>query len=243
MYIFRLHIKPSGSEDWDYSFRYCLKNNLLGIGWTIPNKNNDKIDWGTYQKKAIRKYSKIPQVEYFEKWVTKDCLIWVRNSSNEYYLAKVNSPWEYIDNEKARRADITNVVRVSLKKINNPDDVPGKVIASFRATRTIQEVSSDNIFIYSKLLWNELTNSNYYKMDSNITNYFDFLTDDEAEDILYVYLQYQNYIVVPNTRKKDTLSFEYYLINKKNTYSGPNLPPIPENACHLFRCKVATHSG
>jgi len=26
-------------------------------------------------------------------------------------------------------------------------------------------------------------------------------------------------------------------------YSGPNLPPIPEQACHLFRCKVATHSG
>jgi hypothetical protein len=27
------------------------------------------------------------------------------------------------------------------------------------------------------------------------------------------------------------------------TYSGPNLPPVPEYACHLFRCKVATHSG
>lgn len=26
-------------------------------------------------------------------------------------------------------------------------------------------------------------------------------------------------------------------------YSGSNLPLIPENACHLFRCKVATHSG
>jgi hypothetical protein len=26
-------------------------------------------------------------------------------------------------------------------------------------------------------------------------------------------------------------------------YSGRNLPPIPEHACHLFRGKVATHSG
>ncbi len=28
-----------------------------------------------------------------------------------------------------------------------------------------------------------------------------------------------------------------------SAYSGPNLPLIPEHACHLFRRKAATHSG
>jgi hypothetical protein len=26
-------------------------------------------------------------------------------------------------------------------------------------------------------------------------------------------------------------------------YSGPNLPPVPDEACHPFRLKTATHSG
>jgi hypothetical protein len=30
---------------------------------------------------------------------------------------------------------------------------------------------------------------------------------------------------------------------KPVAYSGANLPPVPAETCHLFRSKVATHSG
>ena len=41
------------------------------------------------------------------------------------------------------------------------------------------------------------------------------LDDEETEDVVFMYLQTKDYYVVPNSRKKDTMTFEYLLIDKK----------------------------
>ncbi len=39
------------------------------------------------------------------------------------------------------------------------------------------------------------------------------LDDEETEDLLFLYLQSEGWYVVPNSRKRDTMRFEYLLVN------------------------------
>ncbi|MFH1232143.1 MAG: hypothetical protein V1709_11685, partial [Planctomycetota bacterium] len=98
MYVFRIHIRPD-KVDSEPAFKYCLKNNLLGVGWQISTKPNELIDWDTYEKRANKEHEgKISIVSYIKKWVSKDDLVWTRDTKGQYYLGKVLSPWEYFEN-------------------------------------------------------------------------------------------------------------------------------------------------
>jgi hypothetical protein len=219
MYVFRIHIRPGGGlADPELSFDYCLKNNLLGVGWQIQKKPDELIDWKTYEERATDEYEgKISVVTYIHRWVSRDDLVWTRDTKGQYYLGKVLSPWEYIDTPEARDADIVNVFRVDLKKVGLVEDVPGKVIACFRASRTIQEIANESAVIYTKILWNELTGKDRRDVKLNIDSVWDLLSDEQVEDLVFLYLQTKGWYVIPNSRKKDTMSYEFYLINK-STY-------------------------
>jgi hypothetical protein len=96
------------------------------------------------------------------------------------------------------------------------DQVPGKVVACFRARRTIQEIADDKAVEYSKSLWNGISNSNTYKIDrTKFSDLFMMLDDEETEDLVFLYLQSLGWYVVPNSRKADTMSFEYLAIDPK----------------------------
>ena len=42
------------------------------------------------------------------------------------------------------------------------------------------------------------------------------LDAEETEDVVFLFLQTKNWYVVPNSRKADTMSFEYFLIHRSN---------------------------
>lgn len=48
MYVYRIHIKPSGgNDDMTMTFQYCLDNQILGVGYRIPD--HDEIqNWDDY---------------------------------------------------------------------------------------------------------------------------------------------------------------------------------------------------
>lgn len=215
MYVFRIHIRPQGGlANSELSVRYCLKNKLLGVGWQIPKQEDELIDWDTYEKRAVEEYEgNIPVVRYIKKWVSKGDLVWTRDTKGQYYIGQVLSPWEYFDNAEARDADIVNVFRVKFMKVGSIDEVPGKIIACFRASRTIQEIADETAFVYTKKLWNELSGKTEYEIDK-IDSIWNLLSDEQVEDLIFLYLQVNNWYVIPNSRKKDTMAYEFYLINK-----------------------------
>jgi hypothetical protein len=219
MYVFRIHLRPRGGlANNELSFSYCIKNRVMGVGWQIPKEPDEKIDWETYEKRALalkENKGKIPIVKYIKKWVSEGDLIWTRDTKGIYYLGKVLSGWEYLDNPEAREADIVNIVRVDIKKVGSVDEVPGKVIACFRGSRTIQEIANQQAILYSKKLWNKLSEENQYPIDENNVNIWDLLNDEQVEDLIFIYLQFQNWYVIPNSRKKDTMNYEFYLINRE----------------------------
>lgn len=196
------------------TFQYCLKNELLGVGWrTESNKNT--TDWDEYFAESTQIYVNLNICKYIKKWVGKDDLVWSRDLCGEYYLAKVIAGWEYFTDEEAieKDIDIANIFRVEFQKVPI-DQVPGKVIACFRARRTIQEITDEKAIEYSKHLWNQLSKTTYYPVDiSKFGDIFIMLDDEETEDLVFLYLQSLGWYMVPNSRKADSMSFEYLAVN------------------------------
>ncbi len=218
MQIFRIHIRPRGGlADSKVSFDYCLKKQVLGVGWQIKSRAKN-ISWEYYEKEAIKIHDKdLSRVRYLKNNIKENDLIWTRDTKGNYYLAKVLIEWEYYSNPEAEKADIVNVCRCKIIKVHKLDDVPGKVIASFRASRTIQRINDTTSKNYSKFLWNKISKSNDYTLDKGkLKNVYSFLDSETTEDIIFIYLQTQNWLVIPNSRKADTMSYEFYLIHKKN---------------------------
>jgi hypothetical protein len=157
MNLFRIHIKPGGgTADMHSTFSYCLKNEILGVGWRTRSNRNTK-DWEEYRNEASEEYHDLCVCEFIKNRVNKGDLVWTRNVEGQYYLAQVTAGWEYWTSQDAvdKDIDIANVFRVVFQSVD-VDAVPGKVIACFRARRSIQRIADEKAREYSKYLWNTL---------------------------------------------------------------------------------------
>lgn len=215
MYVFRIHIRPQGgSADMPTTFDYCIRNGILGVGWRTSSDRNTK-NWDEYYEEASQEHDNLNVCKYIHKWVSPGDLVWTRAPSSHYYLARVSSGWEYWTTEESKRLDIdiANIFRCELKRVDI-DDVPGKIVACFRATRTIQEVADDRAYEYSRHLWNVLSGQAIYEIDkAAYSDIFMMLDDEETEDLVFLYLQSKGWYVIPHSRKGDTMTFEYLCVN------------------------------
>lgn len=218
MYVFRIHIRPQGgSADMSTTFDYCLREGILGVGWRTPSNRNTK-NWDEYYEEASQEHKNLHVCKYIQKWVSPADLVWTRDPSGQYYLGRVTSGWEYWTTEESRRLDIdiANIFRCELKRVDI-DEVPGKVVACFRATRSIQEVADDKAREYSRYLWNALSGQDIYQVDNaKYSDIFMMLDDEETEDLVFLYLQSRGWYVVPHSRKGDSMTFEYLCVNPSN---------------------------
>ena len=155
---------------------------------------------------------------YIHDWVNEGDLVWTRDPKGKYYLARVTSGWEYWMSQEAieENIDIANIFRCEIREVEL-DSVPGKIKACFRPRRMIQGIADKKARAYSRYLWNKLSNEPFYEVSlSEYSDIFMLLDDEETEDVVFMYLQTKGYYVVPNSRKKDTMTFEYLLIDSSN---------------------------
>lgn len=136
--------------------------------------------------------------------------MWTRDTKGVYYLAKVIGPYEYRDEKENRAADICNLRKMHLKRIDEPSRVPGKVVSAMRARRTIQRIKGDAVHTYSQYLFAKLTGDGDLP-DLTGQDVFDYLSDQDCEDVVFVMLQRSGWVVYPAARKADTMSYEYVL--------------------------------
>ena len=186
MYVFRIHIRPQGgTADMYTTFDYCLRNRLLGVGWRTNSQNNTK-NWDEYFNEAFQIHDNLQICKYIQEWVSEGDLVWTRDAEGQYYLARVTSGWEYWASPEANELDIdvANIFRCVFKSVDI-DAVPGKIVACFRAPRTIQEIADNKAREYSKHLWNTLSHEQAYQIDkSAYSDIFMMLDDEETEDLV-----------------------------------------------------------
>lgn len=219
MRVFRLHIRPKGGlEDPVRSFAYCVRNGVLGMGWQADVPPGGALTWEEYLKLGSEAHGgvgKLSRVRFLHDQVRLDDLIWTRDTMGRYYLAQVQSPWEYLDSAEGRDVEIVNIVRCRLLQIPQADDVPGKIVACFRATRAIQSITDATAVFYSQLLWNQLASvTDYVLPRDHRHNIFAYLDAESTEDVIFIYLQIHGWIVVPNSRKADTMAYEFVAIHR-----------------------------
>ena len=216
MRVFRAHIKPTaGKGDPKVSFEYCLKEKVIGVGWQAEELHSTK-NWEEYYAQMSDCWNdrRFKVVAYIKNNIKKGDLIWTRNNISEYYLCKVRSGWEYYATDKAKEADVVNIVRCYFAKIPYIDEVPGKVLASLCLRKSIQGVGYNQLAQYSKCLWNKYSPIDQYDdVEYTEKGIFTFLSAEATEDIIFIYLQLMGWMVIPNSRKTDTKTYEYYLIN------------------------------
>lgn len=222
MYLFRLHIRPQGgTADVKTTFNYCIQNQILGVGWRL-NDPIDTHDAQTYLSAAEQIGHDTKMVKYIQKYVRPGDLVWTRSETGQYYLAKVKSGWRYQTIEQPTDLDIDlgNIFDVETVPVQR-GDVPGKVVACFRPSRTMQEIADPKAFAYSKYLWNTLNNCDDYSVALNeFADPFMLFDDNETEDLLFIYLQTKGWYVIPQSRKADTMSYEFSLIHSKTGESA-----------------------
>lgn len=222
--VFRIKINLSGDRaSKDDTFQYCLDNKLLGVGWTVPeNLLRTTKNLADYERVALRscyKPSDLAQVRYIHDHVKENHLVWTRGAG-EYYLARVKEEWEYWNPPEASERGIAianifrcyNIIKIQL------DSVPGAVVTAFaHSGRTIQRVGDTHLREYSKYLWNtESRRKDYEPDESKFPGLLDMLDPEEAEDVLFLYLQAKGWYVIPNSRKGNTMKYEFLLTNPKS---------------------------
>jgi len=228
MNVYRIHIRPDGRLA-AFSFAYCLEAGVLGMGWQVSAPSGSRLTWDDYRRLAAEGGSKrVPsQVQYLHDYVKPGDLIWTRDPGGCYYLARVLPPrppdtqdgsaWEYLDTPRGSEVDVVNVVRCRIFPVRQPDDVPGKVIACFRARRTIQAIADETSVLYSKWLWSQLSGDPFEPESScRFLEIFSLLSDESTEDVIFIFLQCQGWIVVPTSRKRDTMAYEFIVIHRQN---------------------------
>lgn len=178
------------------------------------------ITWEQYEKLAAEEYDSkgFNAVRLLNREARPNDLIWTRDMNGKYYLAQVQSPWEYLDTEDGRRADIVNVVRCKIKPIEKSDDVPGKIVAHFIRGPAIRQIKDPTLVSYSQLLWNQLAESGDYLSQTNSSgSIFTYLDWEATEDVIFIYLQIQGWLIIPHSRKVNTMSYEFIAINRETS--------------------------
>lgn len=217
MNIFRIKINPSGSGASPHAtFKYCLDNGILGVGWQIDHGIGRTTDWETYARHAESEYGDKKAIQvprYIKDNVRIDDLVWTRGPNGskkyegKYYLARITGEWEY---RPSPDVDIGNVFACDIKEVS-ADNVPGKVIRSWRG-KTIQRVNE--IENYSKFVWNKLVGNEYYSVDETKPCLFQLLDAWETEDVLALFLQHIGWRFVPNSANHGTTQKYEFLVTK-----------------------------
>ncbi|MCY4498158.1 MAG: hypothetical protein OXC14_12820 [Rhodospirillaceae bacterium] len=199
------------------TFQYCLDNGFLGVGWRVDNLTNTR-DWKEYERAGVPLHQSIQKPRYIYENVTVGDLVWTRDPAGQYYLARVTGGWQYLTNPKEQELniDIENVFHCEFYRVPL-DAVPGTVVSGFGARgRTIQQIHNLSARVYSQHLWNGWVEQRIYEIDvADFPDIFAMLDPEETEDLVFLYLQNQGWYVVPNSRKSNTLRFEFMLAHSE----------------------------
>ena len=218
MNLFRIHIRPrGGTDDMVATFQYCMDQRILGVGWRVEGLPNTD-DWSVYENAAKHVHDSLQQPRYIYENVQKGDLAWTRDPYGQYYLARVIGGWEYLATSKSLEMDIdiANVFRCNFLPVDL-DAVPGTVVSKFGFRgRSIQRIHNPGALAYSQHVWNKEADERVYEVNvDDFPDIFSMLDSEETEDLVFLYLQSQGWYVVPNSRKGNTLRFEFMLAHSE----------------------------
>lgn len=224
MRVWRIHIKTSIESGLDRQdlLDFCRQERLVGVGWAeIRTKENSeeaiREDAAYYDDAtaAIKALNAMRRMQL-------DDLIWTRLDS-QYYLCRVTGLWENRNpNEQHYRFDISNYVNVEWLEIGYEQNVPGKVVSSFRPAASAQSISGvEDISMY---LWNKYSQTDKYHVKKEKLNFWSVLSAESIEELVLLYLQVEKgFHIYSSTVKYAFPVFECQMVNNKGIKCYPQV--------------------
>ena len=219
-YIYRIHLKPQNDKK-ENPFKFCKQKSIVGIGWPLDEENLEKFkkesNFENYKKLVLEQYNKDTGLKkaincYSE--IEKDDLIWARDRDNIFYICRVTGKWEYSHENDNKVNDIFSYFPVEYFKVGTVEEVPGKVVNSFRANATLQRIHGESIFEMTKKIYNKKSNNKLYEI-KKIEYFLYFLLPEDFEEIVSLYLQLEkNYLIYTSTNKINTAKYEFVMISR-----------------------------
>ncbi len=219
--LWRLNLKSQAKKDVNPQ-DFAIKEGIAGVGWRVEGSH---LDSESYMKLGEAKYSGPGQkgwrtaMNAFHFYMKEGDLIWTRNADGIYHLGQITGDWKYETSHKHLEADLVNIRPCIWFKVGTIDKVPGKVVASFRASAAVQQVHDKMVNKYSQALYNTFSKKEHYKVvwDQGHDFLKSALSADDWEDLAGLYLQSQlGYLLIPSTCKKSTLKYEFVLLDREN---------------------------
>lgn len=236
MRVWRINCKPGGQiltqKD---QFNFWIEEKFVGIGWSsaegfdegfkrILNSDNEIKSIQNYMKekmiserKSTRTFSTASNI-LVDRMKIED-YVWTR-LGNIYKLGQIKSNGLYNFNSEKFEPDRQIGFYREVEYLNNnfsESEVPGKVVASYRARNTVQNVEDpDNLIeTYCKACFSSK------KYTVPIEKWFSILHSSDIEEVIGLYLQIEKKLYIyTSTNKSDTGQIEYELVDINGKHYG-----------------------
>lgn len=214
-YVARLHLKTNTCHRQEM-VDFCLNNSeqYVAIGWSRLSEGIISDDFREYYNRIKQENGKAnPAINIFQNAKVDD-LLWTRDLNGNYWICKVKSPVKVVCD---KRMDIGSLIPV--EAYNFGMQVPGQIKASFTRINggTAGYIRDEIIVEYSKLVFNQLSQSNYYQVIPYVGGLLDNLPDFDLEELVISYLQVkENYYVLSNSiaKKSTTIKIECEMMSR-----------------------------
>lgn len=214
-YVARLHLKTNTCHRQEM-IDFCLNNSeqYVAIGWSRLSEGITSDDFREYYNRIKQENGKAnPAINIFRNAKVDD-LLWTRDLNGNYWICKVKSPVKVVCD---KRMDIGSLIPV--EAYNFGMQVPGQIKASFTSINggTAGYIRDEIIIEYSKLVFNQLSQSNYYQVIPYVGGLLDNLPDFDLEELVISYLQVkENYYVLSNSiaKKSTTIKIECEMMSR-----------------------------
>ncbi len=219
----------------------CKEKNIIAIGWILNpedtwlNNTDTEINkekykelykntpWPVENKKNKEKLN--PSIEKFQELNVGD-FVWVRDSSDIYYVCKITGNWSYDKSKEAWAMDIAQRYKCDWVKVGNATEAPAKIVKKLITRgQTVSKVDDENLLKISNYLFEnggekavkkavtDFDEGGRYILDNNI-KIIDNLTEYDYEDFVGFYLQSNGYFIMPSTRHQSTKDYEFVAIKQ-----------------------------
>ncbi len=224
MKIWRIHIKNDIAAGYTRQdlLDFCRRESLIGVGWgNIKTRVNSEVAIRQQARSYSDVTSAMKALNAMRKMALND-LIWTR-LDHRYFLCRVTGLWENSrPNDEHYKLDISNYVNVQWLDIGPEQDVPGKIVSSFRPAASAQSVSGvEDISMY---LWNKYAGDTVYQIKRKDINIWSVLSAEAIEEIVLLYLQIeQGYHIYSSTVKYAFPVYECQMVNNQGKRAYPQV--------------------
>lgn len=224
MRVWRIHIKNDIAAGYTRQdlLNFCMREKLIGVGWSDIKTRINSENAIRQQAQSYPKVSAAVKALNAMRKMRIDDLIWTR-LDNIYYLCRVTGLWENSrPTEEHDKLDISNYVNVEWLTIGMEQDVPGKIVSSFRPAASAQSVSDvEDISMY---LWNKYSKKNYYQITKPSWDIWSVLPPEAIEEIVLLYLQIEKHCYIFSTTVKYAFpTYECQMVTKEGKRVYPQV--------------------